>query len=267
MSKNTDWRLGFGIIHHSNGHTKLPNQGLNSLAMSFSAKIHRENNSDFTYEKPSFESKSQVYFSVKTGVGQNVLSDKFNHKKEVYDFSIATGKIINNTFKFGGGFYYRFYEHYYDYIKSNGAIIDEDFPIFKDNPVGYASNFGFFATSELLMSHIGFEFRFGVNIYKPFYKVDWQLSQGYYYEDNNGNFVYVTGELNWYYKVKQTVSGRLGLKYYLWPTNKVPKHNLYIGTHINTNLGQADFTELSLGYVHRFKLKKKNHSNTSNQKL
>jgi hypothetical protein len=35
----TDWRFGLGYLHHSNGHTNLPNQGLNSLAASISAKI------------------------------------------------------------------------------------------------------------------------------------------------------------------------------------------------------------------------------------
>ncbi len=36
-----------------------------------------------------------------------------------------------------------------------------------------------------------------------------------------------------------------------------PKSNIFIACHINANLGQADFTELSLGYVHRFKFKEK----------
>ena len=44
----------------------------------------------------------------------------------------------------------------------------------------------------------------------------------------------------------------MGLKYYLIGTTKVPKNNLYLGFHINANLGQADFTELSLGYVYSF---------------
>jgi len=242
---------------HSNGHTKFPNQGLNSLALSFSAKINNKKTLNLTLKKPKFNSKKQSYFSIKTGIGQNVLSEKFNNQKEVYAFSISAGKIINNTFKIGGGFHYRFYEHYYDYIKSNGILIEEQYPIFKENPIGYASNFGLFANSELLMNHIGFELRLGINIYKPFYKVDWQLSQGYSYENSNGELVDVLGELDWYYEIKRTISARMGLKYYLWSTHKAPKHNIYIGAHINANLGQADFTELSLGYVHRFKLKKR----------
>jgi len=257
---NTDktvWRFGLGYLHHSNGHTNLPNQGLNSLAASISAKIDSKNKPEALSKPHHYKSKSQTYLTTRFGIGQNVLSKKFDTKKEVYSFAMSAGKIINNTFKFGGGFYYRFYEHYYDYINNNEALVEEQFPNFRDNPYGYATNFGFFATSELLLDHIGFEFDLGLNIYKPFYKIDWQLNQGHSYENSNGDMIEVLGELNWYYEIKRTVSARMGLKYYLWSTNKAPKHNIFIGAHINANLGQADFTELSFGYVYRFNLKEK----------
>ena len=35
-SNNNNWRLGVGYFHHSNGHTKFPNQGLNSFLFSVS---------------------------------------------------------------------------------------------------------------------------------------------------------------------------------------------------------------------------------------
>lgn len=253
----TNWRLGIGFLHHSNGHTNLPNQGLNSLAASISTKIDKKSKRVTTYKTPSFSTKSQTYISFRLGLGENVLSEIFNSKKEVFTVSASAGKILNNTFKFGGGFYYRFYEHYYDYIKNNEALIAEQLPHFTKNPYGYATNFGLFATSELLLDHFGFEFSLGLNIYKPFYKIDWQLNKGYSYENVNGESIEVLGELDWYYEIKRTVSARMGLNYYLWSTNKAPKHNIFIGAHINANLGQADFTELSLGYVHRFNLKEK----------
>jgi len=253
-----DWRFGLGYLHHSNGHTNLPNQGLNSLSASISAKIDKKQKSISDFKKTTFSSKSQNYVSFRFGLGQNVLSEKFNTKKEIFTVSASAGKIINNTFKFGGGFYYRFYEHYYDYIKNNEALVAEQVPHFTENPFGYATNFGLFATSELLLDHIGFEFQLGLNIYKPFYKIDWQLNQGYTYENGNGESIEVLGELDWYYEIKRTISARMGLKYYLWSTNKAPKHNVFLGAHINANLGQADFTELSLGYVYRFNLKEKN---------
>jgi hypothetical protein len=256
-SDQIDWRIGLGFLHHSNGHTSLPNQGLNSIGASVSAKIDTKETTPSKFEKPVFSSKSQTYLSFRLGIGQNVLSEQFNTKKEVYGIAASAGKILNNTFKFGGGFYYRFYEHYYDYINTNETLVEEQYPFFRDNAFGYASNFGFFATSEILMSHVGLEFELGLNIYKPFYKVDWQLNQGYSYENVNNDTIEVLGELNWYYEIKRTISARMGLNYYLWDTSKAPEHNIFIGAHINANLGQADFTELSIGYARRFNFKEK----------
>ncbi|NRD21080.1 acyloxyacyl hydrolase [Winogradskyella eckloniae] len=259
-TKRMDWRIGLGYLHHSNGHTSLPNQGLNSIATSISTTIKNKHLDTLNFEQPNHTTKSQNYLSARIGIGQNVLSKTNNNEKEVYSIAASAGKIINNTFKFGGGFYYRFYEHYYDYINTNGTLVSEQFPHYTKNPFGYATNFGLFATSELLIDHIGFELEIGLNIYKPFYKIDWQLNQGYSYLNGNGETVEVLGELDWYYEIKRTISSRMGLKYYLWTTNKAPTHNLYLAAHINANLGQADFTELSCGYIYRFQLKEKNKS-------
>ncbi|MDH7444450.1 acyloxyacyl hydrolase [Aquimarina sp. 2201CG14-23] len=244
-----NWRLGLGYLHHSNGHTRLPNQGLNSFLLSVSSMINSKSlkpKANSVIEKPERKRTSQMYFSLRAGIGQNVLSEVFNDKKEVYSGAIAIGKVINKTFKYGGGFYYRFYEHYHDYIVNDGEVVVEQFPHFRDNPARYASNYGLFGTAELFLGHIGMEFEIGLNISKPFYKVDWQISQG---ETYNG--VYEPAELDWYYEIKRTISSRMGLKLYLINTNKAPKNNLFIAAHINANLGQADFSELSLGYVYR----------------
>jgi len=249
-SKTMDWRFGLGYFHHSNGHTRLPNQGLNSVLASVSTTIDTKHDHELI-NKPEYERSSQTYLTGRFGLGLNVLSEEFNDKKEVYTVAFGIGKIINKTFKFGGGFYYRFYQHYYDYIINEETLVEDEFPIFKDNPFGYASNFGIYATAELLLGHVGFEFDLGLNIHKPFYQIDWKLNQGFSFENNQGETVVVLGELDWYYEIKRTVSSRMGLKYYLINNNKSPKHNWYIGAHINANLGQAEFTDLSLGYVRR----------------
>ena len=250
-----DWKVGLGYNHSSNGHTRLPNQGFNSFLASVSANLYSKNDKS---DEPLNTTKSprtvQWYFSSRFDIGQNVLSEVFNDKKEVYSVAFSAGKIINKTFKFGAGFYYRFYEHYYDYIKNEEELIVSDYPELAEHPFMNASNFGVFASSELLLGHIGFEFDIGFNIHKPFYKIDWKLNQGYSYQSGE-NTVVVLGELDDYYKLKKTVSSRLGLKYYLINNNDEPKHNAFVGAHINANLGQADFTALTLGYVYRFEQK------------
>ena len=253
----TNWRLGLGYLHHSNGHTRLPNQGLNSLLFSVSSRINSKSKSDKPLDLTERTKTFQTYISIRAGLGQNVLSEIFNDKKEVYTAAIYMGSIINSTFKFGGGLYYRFYENYYDYIKNNEALVSEQVPHFRNNPYKYAITYGVYGSAELLMDHIGIEGELGMNFYKPFYKIDWQINQGYTFQNAENETVEVLGELNSYYKLKRTISTRLGLKYYLFSNSKSPRNNIYIGAHLNANLGQADFTELSLGFVHRLNLKQK----------
>lgn len=262
--KQSSLKLGLNYLHHSNGHVKLPNQGFNSFLIGLSYEMGyawKENTTAIPPTIPRTTSRTYNYFAARLGVGQNVLSQIVNDKKEIFSAAFTYGKVINTTYKFGGGVYYRFYEHYHSYIKNQEELITERFPHFYDNPFGYATNFGIFGTGELLLNHVGIEFQLGLNIYKPFYQVDWILNKGYTYTAYDaGEEPYIVanhGELDWYYEIKRTVSSRLGLKYYLIGTRHTPKHNFYLGAHINANLGQADFNELSFGYLYSFNFKSK----------
>ena len=256
--KRTTWRLGFGYTHHSNGHTRLPNQGLNSLVASVEAEFmsSRAIENLEPVELDTTRAKTQQnYFSFRAGLGQNVLSEVFNDKKEVYTLAISYGKIINSTFKLGVGLFYRVYEHYYDYIDNNEALVEEFYPYFADDPLIYASNVGIMIEGELLLGHVGAEFDIGINIIKPAYKIDWQLNEGFSFIEDGVTYT-ILGELGPYYEIKRTIPTRLGLKWYFISTRKNPIHNVFLGAHINANFGQADFTELSLGYEYRFRSKK-----------
>ncbi len=238
-------RLGAGYFHQSNGHTKLPNQGLNTFTVSISSKIFSENRVVAPKETEHLTPKKtkQYYLSLRTGIGQQILTyddflltdiEDYNQPKEVYSLAIGGGLVINKFLKIGGGFHYRFYEHYFDYIKRNKT------EPFVNAPFKNATNFGIFFGGELLLSHVGLEFQMGINLYKPFYEVDWLLNEE---------------ELNWYYEIKKHVPARMGLKLYALNTDNQPKHNFFLGATINANLGQADFSELSIGYVRRFDMK------------
>jgi len=262
QKQKTNWRIGAGYYHHSNGHTRLPNQGFNSFLISASTQIKyntkRDILSNINNETLSFNNSSNSYFSLRTGIGQSVLSEDINDKREVYTIALKYGKVYNNTYKIGVGFYYRFYEHYYDYIVNDGELVTEMYPEFKENPFRNATTLGVSIDGELLLNHIGMFWQLGYNFSKPFYKVDWQLNQGYTYtiDTPNGPVQFTElGKLDSKYKAKSKVSSRLGLKYYLFGTKNMPKNNLFISAAINANLGQADFTELSLGYVYSFNFK------------
>lgn len=259
QTESINYRIGAGLFHHSNGHTRLPNQGFNSFLLSLSAELKGpkfKNYKENIVELPIPERNVQNYIAIRAGIGQNVFSDVsiLNDKKEVYTISAEYGKIYNKTLKLGVGAFYRVYEHYYDYIRGNEFLVrdGEEFASFRDNPWNNASNYGLFAKGELLLNHVGVELQLGVNFHKPAYKIDWRINEGWDLAPRDIPDGWVFGEFDSKFRAKNAVSTRAGLKYYLIGTDKAPTHNLYAGAFINANLGQADFTELGIGYIRTF---------------
>lgn len=259
-SNSINWRIGGGYAHHSNGHTRLRNQGLNSFLVGISAEINT-NSGDVNFQEeekqPEFEDSKYSYFSLRTGLGRNVLSTLFNNRENVYVFSAEYGKVFNNTWKIGAGFYYNFYEHYYHYIKNEEFLVQpgREFERFRNSPRKYASNIGVVFSGELLLNHIGIDLDLGFDLYKPAYKLDWRINGGWMDTPAEIPDTWQLGEYSFYFQMKYRISARLGLKYYLFETHRFNPHNMFLGAYINSNLGQADFTEISLGYVYNLQRK------------
>lgn len=241
VSKHVDLNLGFSFIHHSNGHTQMPNLGLNSLLFSFSSRIYLDpieaNNKD-KYETPELKRTKQYFVNARLGMGLHEFggpdSETGGVKRAVNVFSVGLGTIYKQVVKLRLGVTYRFYQQYYNYIENYQP--DE----LKDHPAYYASNLLVYVGGELLLGHVGLDAELGINLMKPFYS---------YHQELYGND---EGFKKW---LKSTLSTRLGLKFYLNNTSDNPKNNFYIGGHINANFSQADFSELSIGYIYRFALR------------
>ncbi len=262
-TKKIDWRTGIGYSHHSNGHMRLLNQGYNSFLVSLSADIKNPLNRPENIQNqsiPNYNKTVYNYLAVRAGLGQNVFALAFNDKKNVYTFAGEYGKVYNNTFKIGIGFYYRFYQHYYDYIEGNESLVQagREFDYFRSNSWYYSTNLGLSLHGEIFLNHVGIDIQLGVNFHKPAYKMDWRINEGWDSTPREIPEYWVLGELDGSYKKKQLISSRLGLKYYLFGMENAPKNNLYVGANLNSNLGQADFTELSFGYVHSFNFRERN---------
>lgn len=252
-TKRVDWRVGLGYFHHSNGHTRLPNQGLNSFLVSLSADIRPEDRQEKNLERTGLPNSRYPFLSFRAGYGLNVLSTAYNDQKPVYTLTAEYGYVFNKTWVLSAGLYYRFYQHYYDYIADEEFLVrpGEEFNNLTDAPAWNASNIGLFVSGGALMNHVGMEVQIGVNFHKPAYKIDWRINQGW---DNTPREIpewWELGEFDSKYKTKQAIMSRMGLKYFFWGTDKDPVHNIYAAFHINANLGQADFTEFSIGYVYR----------------
>ncbi|MEM0518957.1 acyloxyacyl hydrolase [Aequorivita flava] len=249
--------LGFGYAHHSNGHMRLHNKGYNSYLLSLSTDIKSMPEAELETAEvvfPALKNSVYTYFDLRAGLGQNSFALAFNEKKQVYTVAGEYGRVYNNTLKVGLGFYFRLYEHYYDYINENEWLVrnGQEYAYFKSLPVYYATNLGVLVSGEVLMNHVSVNLQIGINLHKPAYKMEWRINKGWENTPREIPEGWVLGNFDGFYKFKEFISGRLGLKYYIIGTKLRPKNNLYIAAHINSNLGQADFSEISLGYVRSF---------------
>lgn len=257
QSNRIDWKFGAGYSHHSNGHTKLLNQGYNSLLFSILAEFHPPATNLNNPPSNKFKSSKYSFIDIRYGQGFHVLALAFNKNKPVYSGAFTYGNVYNNIFKLGIGAHYRFYQNYYDYIQDNESLVQngEEFENFRDNPVYNASNLGVHINAEFLLNHFGIDITLGYNIFKPAYQIDWRINEGWDNTPRDIPDTWMLGEFNSKFKLKRAISSRIGLKYYLFGNHTFKKHNYYLGAHINSNLGQADFTEISVGYTYQFNLK------------
>ena len=100
------------------------------------------------------------------------------------------------------------------------------------------------------MQHFSVETELGITLYRPFFETEYRLDATLI---NKKTGLYENGKAEGMnYTLKRFVSGKLGMKYYLINTNKAPKNNFYVGGHIVSRLGQADYSEFTLGYIHTF---------------
>lgn len=226
-------KVGVGYFHHSNGHTQLPNSGLNTALASISKSFEFKKKfvtTDSKYNLTDNLKKYTKFYEVRYGHGIQKFINHESNVKAINSIEFKGGLFYKDILKFSTGITYSFYQHYYDYINEYEVT-----PYF-ENPFINASNVYVSVGVEALFGNIGIDWEGGINIYKPFYKEHYKLE-----EETIDNI----------YNLKNRFLGRLGLKLYALNTLKKPKSNFYIGTHIKSNLSQADYTELSIGFVHR----------------
>lgn len=254
-ARSITWSFGVGYMHYSNGHSKLPNLGYNTVIMGTSLQINTNKTKPKTWKEMSaFKKHTHYFLEVRSGLGHNVLSRNFNKQLPIYSFAVSGGKTYNNTLKIGIGFYGRYYTHFYNYSNNNEFLVETEYPHFRDNPNKYAQAYGAFGSAEVLMNHISIIANVGVNIYKPFYEVERKIGAYYEFYTLEGKRVIVSnyGNLDGDYTLKKYISSRLGLRFYLLPTKKSPKWNVFTSATLNANAGQADFNEFSIGLIRNF---------------
>ena len=246
LSEKPGMNLKVGLIfsHGSNGHTELPNFGINSALVSISSQFFDKNQKKYQLTKYKIEKETKpksLDVGLTYGLGFHEYGDQDgpvgNPKKKVQSISIFFGRTKNNHLRWGLGATFRYYDSYKD------QILSRNLTKYIDNPTKNSTNFVIYSNIEFLMSHLSIDIELGINLYKPFYNQyvsDFPSPPNRFksYTDFTSN-------------IKRVVSTKLGLKLYTFNTNMLPKHNFYLSPNIKANSGQADFTEIAFGYVYR----------------
>lgn len=244
--KGLNIKAGLIFSHASNGHTQLPNFGTNSLLLSINSQFYNKKHENYLLTSNRQQNRSgkkrNYLLGYSQGFGFHEYGDKDGpvggSKEAVHSSYLSVGKVYNSHFRFNLGLTYRYYAIYYDQIQ-NRKLTE-----YSDNPKWSSSNIVAFVGGEYYLGHVGIEAELGVNLHKPFYdqfEKDFPLNKQF------------KGYMKFKSHFKRLFSTRLGLNLYLINANKLPRHNIFTGAHIKANAGQADFSELVIGYQYRIK--------------
>jgi hypothetical protein len=225
---NGELRLTGGYFHASNGHTQIPNFGLNSALLGVEwmfkpkeALPQREKSSN-TQSYWVLEHRSGIGFHELAATASPIGTPKYG----VFSTGFNVGYVHREHIKYKAGLVGRYYNSYFNYISNK----------YGSSTVAQAGNVYFMAGAEFLLGHIGIDIEGGLNLYKPFFREFYETFE------NRSNFDY------WQ---KALFNTRMGLNYYLFDCYSDKRFNIRIGAHINANFGQADFSDASVGVLVR----------------
>jgi hypothetical protein len=155
-------RLTGGYFHSSNGHTQIPNFGLNSALLGleylFSGKTKTPERLKIK-DAPSYwvaEHRSGLGFHELAATASPVGTPKYG----VFTTGFNVGYVHREHIKYKAGVYARYYNSYFNYITNK----------YGSSTIAEAGNVYFMAGAEFLLGHIGIDIEGGLNLYKPFFK-------------------------------------------------------------------------------------------------
>ncbi len=226
LSKTIQMNIGVSTTHFSNGHYRMPNNGINIPSVVIGINI----GNDTIQAKPESEkfifSKWQYVFQ--TGMGLHDFGDGSKPiggpLYPVYAFTGGGVKQINHSGKFHTGVYLNYYTDFFDYVKEKQLLTNQQ--------TAYAITGSVYLGYEFILGKFSLMVESGWYIWNPFYK---------YYKN--------TQEQNDFKSfLKKYINNKMGFQYYPFAKNGKLK-GLYLGTYIRANFGQADFTEYAAGIV------------------
>lgn len=226
VSRFLSLNAGVGFQHFSNGHTQLPNVGINmpSAQLGFSLLMYQKPVHKLVNVQDSTPNREYTMDAI-VGLGWHEFGETTEPtggiKYPVYSFGLAISKNLGTIHVVQLGVTYSYYTSFRDYIAYQS--------FFNEQLALNASTFSIYAGHEFILGHLGLDLKLGAYLYNPF-------RRKYNHE--------VLNKPNGF---KEISTNKLGINYYFSDT-RLNRKGLYIGLHIKANLGQADFAEFSMGY-------------------
>jgi len=224
LSRTFDFTLSGKYLHGSNGHTQLPNFGVNSAALGIGVLYHSKDLPIQQQSKPFIRSKKHL-FQVKMGLGLHEYGGTTGPvggpKYGVTTLATYYNTQFNQRNRLKLGLIFRKYNSYATYIENHD--LDK-----KITPYSLSFALG----HEFLLGHVGLDVDGLLHLYKPFYRTYFDA----YGIDNQVLFL-----------LHRWLGARIGLNVYALPPSTNPKTNFFLGVHLNTNNGEADFSSITFG--------------------
>jgi len=230
LNTKLSFLYGLSIMHSSNGHTTLPNVGLNMFTLDAGLYFSKEEKKR-TYLIDTDERKWSYTF--KLGLGKHEFGET---EKAVggpnypsYHLSAYVNRSFKRIHQLQLGVVLGYYNSYYDYITSQ--------EVYASSQRLRSSTAIAFIGHEFIFGKFGLSTQAGIYVYNPFY-VKLKKLQGIWGSTSE--------------KLEAVITNRLGLNYY--PFKKANtlndiKNQFSMGVFIKTNLAQADLFEYAMSFT------------------
>jgi len=222
--------LGISVIHGSNGHIQIPNAGLNMPMLDVGIRFgttRPDSIVHITHPMPDKHLKLNIRFGMGVHERAGTISPVGTPKYAVYQASVYASKRFGYLSNVHLGVAAKYYNAYAHKIEK-----DTVFPLAEKFNKSIACSL--IAGYELMLNHFSVYAQGGLDVYKPFFRQYTVIE-----DEKKGISKFVE---SWF-------SSRIGFNYYfLNPANDNP-FNAFIGTYVNADFGEADFAELTLGFV------------------
>lgn len=230
MSKRCLLNYGITVFHSSNGHTTLPNAGMNMITAGLGISLKHDNK--FHTGTDTVVNRKWSY-AVKAGLGFHEFGAT---TKAVggpgypsYHLSLWMNKPFRRSGVFQAGLITGYYTSFYDYIISQ-QLYDSHERLRSFTAV-------LFGGHEFVFGKFSFCAQAGIYVYNPFY-IKQKKAEGTWNQLSN--------------KLEGFNTNRIGLNYYpLKHRNSLNRLNsqLQLGIYLKANVAQADLFEYSVGYI------------------